>query len=121
MERVNENAGLELLQRANVCLTGFFEQFFDTPSYGSDEELRALVQLHETLESVRAWLDGRLQNATNHDLREALRGYRENLIRLRRQLAIMQEDTLTARSHLDSEREHLASARAWCAASRAIS
>ena len=121
MECINDGASLELLRRANSCFGRFFEQFASAPALGSDEELRGLLQVLEMLESVGALLDGRLQSASNRDIREALGCYRENLIHLRHELAIMREATIARRALLDSRRRHLYGARAWCAVSRAIS
>jgi len=121
MERIDDGASLELLRQANSRFGRFFEQFACTPALGSNEELRALLQVQEMLESVGALLDGRLQSANNRDVREALGCYRENLIHLRRELAIMQEVTIARRALLDSRRQHLYGAKAWCAVSRAIS
>ncbi len=120
MECISDGASLELLQRANSCFGRFFEQFAGVPVTGGDDELHALLQVQEMLESVGALLDGRLQSASKRDVREALGCYRENLVRLRRQLAIMQESAIARRARLDSRREHLDGAQAWCAVSRAI-
>ena len=121
MECVNDIADLELLRRANTCFRRFFERFSNAPVPGSDEELRALQQIEEMLQSVGARLDGRLQSATNRDVRQALGRYRENLVRLRGELAFMEASAIASRVRLDSRRAHLYSAKAWCAASRAIS
>ncbi len=121
MECVSDNAKLELLQQANACLEHFFGWFAGTRATAADQELRALLQVQETLESVGALLDGRLQSACRRDVGEALGRYRENLVRLRCQLAIMQSAALTRRAGFDSHREHLHAAMAWCSASRAIS
>ncbi len=121
MERIDDNASLELLRRANSCFGRFFAQFATAPALGSDKELHALLQMQEMLESVGALLDGRLQGASSRDVREALGCYRENLIHLRHELAIMQEAALTRRALLDSRRQHLNGTIAWCAVSRAIS
>jgi len=121
MECMNDSASLELLRRANSCFRRFFERFSGAPVSSGDEELRALLQLHEVLESVGALLDGRLQGTTNREVRQALGFYRENLLRLRRELAIMEGSAIACRVHLDSRREHLYAAKAWCAASRTIS
>ena len=121
MERIDDSANLELLRRANSCFGRFFDRSASAPALGSDEELRALIQMQEMLESVGALLDGRLQTASNRDVREALGCYRENLIHLRRELAIMQEATIARRVLLDSRRQHLYGAKAWCAVSREIS
>ena len=121
MECMNDRAGLELLRRANACFRLFFDRFAGAREPGGEEELRALLQLHEVLESVGALLDGRLQAATSREAREALGCYRENLIRLRRELAYLQGSAMARRASLDLQREHLYGAKAWCAASRAIS
>jgi hypothetical protein len=120
MECLTDSAPLELLWRANACFRLFFDQFSDPRQSGTDEELRALRQLHEVMESVRSLLDGRLQSSTDREVREALGCYRENLVRLRRELASRQEAAMARRASLDSRREHLHATRAWCAASRAI-
>ena len=120
MERMNDSASLELLQRANVCFAGFFQRFAGASAAGPDEELRALLRLHEALESVDALLDGRLQSAVSHEVCEALDCYRGNLVRLRSQLAIMQQSAMARRERLDCRQEHLSGAKAWCVASRAV-
>jgi len=118
MECMNDSAELDLLRRANTCFSDFFSRFPGaTPA--PDEELCALLQLHEVLESVGALLDGRLQSTANRDIREALGCYRENLLRLRTELARMQECATVRRASLDSRREHLMGAKAWCSVSRA--
>jgi hypothetical protein len=86
---------------------------------GPDEELQALPQLHELLQSVGVLLDGRLQSISNRDVREALGCYRDNLLRLRSELAHMQECAVVRRASLDSRREHLCGTQARCSVSRA--
>jgi hypothetical protein len=120
MERINDVTGLELLLRANACFSRFFERFSGVSTAGSSEELRALLHLHEALQSVGALLDGRLQSTIDPDVREALGRYRENLVRLRSQLAIMQQSAVASRERLYCRQEHLRGAKAWCAVSRAI-
>jgi hypothetical protein len=120
MECIDDSLNLKLLQRANVCFAAFFERFSGAPSAAPDDELRALLQLHEALESVGALLDGRLQSAISHEVCPALDCYRQNLVRLRSQLAIMQQNAIARRERLDCRQEHLRGAKAWCVASRAI-
>jgi hypothetical protein len=120
MERIDNSVSLELLQRANVCFTAFFERFSGAMAAGPDEELRALLKLHEVLESVGGLLDGRLQGAASNEVYEALDRYRRNLVRLHSQLAIMQGSAIAHREHLDCRQGHLSGARAWCTVSRAI-
>ncbi len=119
MERVKDGDSRELLHRANACLTGFFERFSGAPPAEPYEELRALLQLNATLESVGALLDGRVQRTADPGVREALGRYRENLIRLRRELSAMRESATARRASLDSRRAHLWGAKAWCVISRA--
>jgi len=121
MECINDTANLELLRRANACLSRFFERFSNAPVLGSDEELCALQQIEEMLQSVGARLDGRLRSTTNPDVRQALDRYRQNLVHLRSELAMMEASSIVCRVRLDSRRRHLYAAKAWCAASRAIS
>jgi hypothetical protein len=120
MERVTDSSRLELLRHANACFAGFFRRFSGAPARYPDEELRALLSLHETLESVGALLNGPLQTATCDELCQALACYRENLVRLRSQLAIMQQSATARRESLDHRQDHLKGAKAWCAVSRAI-
>jgi len=120
MECINDSASLELLRRANTCFTGFFERFSGALAASPDEELRVLLRLHEMVESVGVLLDGRLQSTAHPDVREALGCYRDNLVRLRGKLAIMQQSAIARRASLDSRREHLYGAKAWCSVSRAI-
>jgi hypothetical protein len=64
-------------------------------------------------------LDGRLQKSEDHEVRAELARYRENLVRLRRELATMEESAMGSRARLYSRQKHLHAAQAWCAASRA--
>lgn len=120
MERINDGAILNLVQQANSFFVHFFEQFSGEPLIG-DEELCALLQVHQMLDSVGALLYGRPHSTASREVLDTLSCYQENLIRLRRELAIMQECTIARRACLDSERDHLDGAKAWCAVSRAIS
>ena len=120
MERLADSARLELLQRANACFAGFFRRFSGAPAVDPSEEFHALLRLHETLESVGALLSGPLQIAASNEVCQALDCYRENLVRLRSQLAIMQQSAMAQRQSLDHRRDHLQGAKAWCAGSRAI-
>jgi hypothetical protein len=120
MECMNDRASLELLRHANASLRRFFQRFAGVAVSGGDEELRALLELHEVLESVGALLDGPLQATTNREVREALDCYHQNLVRLRNELTIMEGAAIACRVGLDSQRQHLYGARAWCAAARAI-
>jgi len=118
MERISDSAGLELLQRANACLAKFFDRFSGESSAGP-EELRELLQLHEALTSVGIMLDGGL-NSTSQEIGATLELYRQNLMRLRGQLAEMRKSAIGRRERLDCQQEHLYGAKAWRLASRAI-
>ena len=117
---MTDSSRLELLQRANARFAGFFRRFSGTQEVDPNDELHALLRLHETLESVGALLNGPPQIATSNEVCQALDCYRENLVRLRRQLAIMQQSAMAQRESLDHRRDHLQGAKAWCAVSRAI-
>ncbi|MGC2110495.1 MAG: hypothetical protein WA655_13315 [Candidatus Korobacteraceae bacterium] len=119
MERVDDNAKLELLRRANARFGQFFQRFSGAPVLGTEEEVDALRQMEQTLKSVGALLDGRLQSSTDGAVRQELARYRENLIQLRNQLASMQESAEGCRTRLYYRQKHLHAAKAWCAASRA--
>ena len=120
MERMNNSAELELLHRANHHFARFFERVSSAAGLPPDEELRALLQLHRTLESVGMWFDGRLQTAISDELCHALDRYRQNLLRLRSQLAGMQQSAIANRERLDQRLQHLNGAKAWCAVSRTL-
>ncbi len=119
MGRLNNNESLELLRRANAQFRQFFERFSGAPVMGTDEEVEALLHVERTLQSVGALLDGQLEKSEEPETREELSHYRANLIRLRNELATMQQSATSCRAHLDSRQKHLHAAQAWCAASRA--
>lgn len=119
MECIDDNAKLELLRRANARFGQFFQRFSGAPVLGTDEEVSALRQMEQTLKSVGALLDGRLQKSADGAVRHELTRYRENLIQLRAQLATMQQLAEGCRARLCSRQKHLQAAKAWCMASRA--
>jgi hypothetical protein len=119
MERVDEYDSLQLLRRANDRFGRFFARFSGAPVLGTDEEVEALLQVENTLQSVRAYLDGRLQCSQAAAIRDELARYRANLIRLRHELAVMQNAAMGCRARLSERNKHLQAAQAWCAASRA--
>ncbi len=120
MGRIDNTAHVELLRRANAHFSQFFARFTGAPVLGTDEEVEALLQVERTLQSVRVLLDGRLQQSTDSEVRDQLTLYRINLLRLRGELASMQDSAAGCRARLDMRQKHLHAARAWCAASRAI-
>ncbi len=121
MGRIENDESLDLLRRANGRLGRFFERFSGAPVMGSGEEVAALLQLERALQSVGALLDGRLQASADQAIRQELARYRENLLRLRNELARMQESAVGCRTRLDGRLKHLHAAQAWCAASRGAS
>src|SRR5580698_30933 len=110
---------LELLRQANSRLTRFFDRFAGAPVLGTDEELQAMLEVERTLKSVAALLDGRLQSDPTVGVREELARYRVQLLRLRDELARMEQSAAGCRSRLSARHKHLHAAQAWCAASRA--
>ncbi|MGD0930716.1 MAG: hypothetical protein ABR902_08705 [Candidatus Korobacteraceae bacterium] len=121
MERIDDQASLELLRRANERFRRFFARFSGAPVLGTDEEVEALLQVEQSLQSVGALLDGRLQGNKSTAICDELAGYRTNLVRLRQELAIMQSAALSCRARLAMRQKHLQAAKAWCTASRATS
>lgn len=121
MERMkhNEQSGVELLQKANQCFGRFFARFSGVPVLGADEEVKAMIQVENALRAVGPYLDGRLQGNADDAVRQELNRYRDNLLRLRLELAAMENSALDTRAHLSARKNHLEAAKAWCAASRA--
>lgn len=119
MERIDDYDSLQLLRRANDRFTRFFARFSGAPVLGTDEEVEALLQVEHTLQSVRGYLDGRLQGSQTVTVRDELARYRANLVRLHHELAVMQNAALGCRARLAERNKHLQAAQAWCAASRA--
>ena len=119
MGRLDTSERLELLRRANARLRQFFERFSGAPVLGTDEEVEALLQVERSLQSIGALLgEGRLQKSDDSETREEVFRYRANLVRLRDELATMQQSAAGCRARLDSRQKHLHAAQAWCAASR---
>ncbi|MGA2373077.1 MAG: hypothetical protein ACLP3R_04750 [Candidatus Korobacteraceae bacterium] len=121
MERIDDQASLELLRHANERFNLFFTRFSGAPVLGTDEEVESLLQVEQILQSVGSFLDGRLQRSKTEQVCDELARYRVNLIRLRHELAYMQSAAISCRERLASRQEHLRAAKAWCSASRATS
>jgi hypothetical protein len=119
MERMNTGGRLDLLGRANMCLENFFARFSGAPVLGTNEEVEALLRVERALHSVRALLDAGAIDTTQPETLDQLARYRANLLRLRHELAIMQESAAGCRARLFVRQKHLHAAQAWCAASRA--
>ncbi len=100
------------------------DSFSDSAALRSWEPAKRLLPCFNwsaLCKSVGALLDGRLQAIEDHEVRQELACYRQNLVRLRDELARMQESAVGCRVRLDSRLKHLHAAQAWCAASRGIS
>jgi hypothetical protein len=120
MECLDETANLQVLRRANACLDRFLERISSGPELSSNEELRALLQLHEVLESVGALLDGPLQSAIDSDVYEALGRYCQNLIQLRHDLSSLLGSARTSGPSTDLRRQRLYRAKAWYSTSHLV-
>ena len=119
MERLDDYDNLQLLRRANERLARFFARFAGAPVLGTQEEVEALLQVESAMQSIAALLDGGLQNPRTAEVRDEVAQYRANLVRLRDELAIMQNAATKCRQRLLARNQHLQAAQAWCAASRA--
>ncbi len=118
MERMTTDTRLDLLRRANARLANFFARFSGAPVLGTTEEVEALLQVERTLHSVRALLDGGMGESKDRETQEELARYRAHLLRLHRELAIMQDSAVGCQARLFARQKHLQAAQAWCAASR---
>lgn len=118
MERMNNGNELELLRRANLRLDHFLVRFARAAVFGTDEEVEAILEVQRTLESVGALLKQEIQRSKDEDVQSELAIYRANLIKLRRELAELQDCALSCQARLFARQKHLHAAQAWCAASR---
>jgi len=116
---MTSSACLDLLRRANAHLNSFFARFSGAPVLGVSEEVEALRQVEKTLRAVGALLDEGFDDIKDRETQDEIAQYRANLIRLRRELAIMQGSALDRRTRLFARQKHLHAAQAWTAASRA--
>ncbi len=116
MERLTTAICLDALRRANAQLTNFFAHFSGVPVVGTKEEVAALLQVEHTLHSVGRLLKRGVQQSSDPAVREELASYGTNLVRLRRELAIMQNSATGSRVRLVAKQNHLHGAQAWCAA-----
>ncbi|HLI62434.1 MAG TPA: hypothetical protein VKV05_03465 [Terriglobales bacterium] len=119
MECLDERSGVELLRQANQCFGRFFARFSGAPVVGDDEEIKAMTEVENALRAVGPYLDGRLQRDSSTEVRQELSLYRDNLLRLRLELAAMESSALDARARLSVRQGHLKAAKEWCTASRA--
>jgi hypothetical protein len=115
MARLDESAGLNVLRDANRSLGEFLARNAEAVQ-GSDD-VQAMLEVERTLRAVGSELE-RLQRIDRPDVRLELELYRDNLVRLRRQLAIMQSAATECQARLFVRQKHLRAAQEWCAATR---
>jgi hypothetical protein len=116
MARLEESAGVDLLRHANRSLREFLARNGEAVQ-GSDDDVQAMLEVERTLRAVGGELE-RLQHTDCPDVRVELELYRDNLVRLRRQLAIMQSAATECHARLFVREKHLRAAHEWCAATR---
>src|SRR5271165_3114478 len=115
MERLNTAACLDVWRHANVHLTNYFARFSGAPVLGTREEVEALLHVERTLRSVATLLEQGVHRCSDPVIREELASYGNHLIRLRRELAIMQNSAAGCQARLLARQKHLHAAQAWCA------
>jgi hypothetical protein len=96
----------------------FFQHFAGLPVRGTEEEVEAMLQVEHTLRTVGRFLNGDLKASQDEEMCEEIARYRENLLRLRRELSAMQTSAHHSRARLFTREEHLQAAQAWCEANR---
>jgi hypothetical protein len=111
---------LQMLQGANLLFSQFFQRFSGSPVLGTDEEVQAMRQIEHSLQSVALALDSGLPNSVRPEVREELVRYRTNLLHMRQELIRMEISANEGRACLQARQKQMRAARAWCAASRAI-
>jgi hypothetical protein len=117
MARLEEVSSFDLVRRANEAFYVFFERFAGMPVEGTEDELRAMLEIEQTLNSMGAALEGGMRNTSN-ELHHELAEYRENLLRLRDELRRMENSATKTRGRLFTREQHLQATRAWCDAAR---
>lgn len=120
MERISDQDDLALLHKANQTVSQYLARFSGVPVQGSDEEVRGLRQVERALKTVGSLLRRNVQQDPRQEIHRELAAYRENLLRLRQELGLMQDSATERRAGLFAREQHLQAARAWCAAARAL-
>ncbi len=116
MECLREPAGYDVLRHANRSLREFLARDAGAVT-GSDDDVSAMLDVERTLRAVGTELD-HLQHSDHPDVRQELELYRDYLLRLRRQLGVMQQSATECQARLFVREKHLRAAQAWCAATR---
>lgn len=117
MERVKEDPIL-VLRRANEALAEFFGRYCGQQVVGTEEEIEALQHIEQTLSAVAPLLERPFRRAQDQEIRQELARYRENLLRLHRELGSLQQSAMHARASVFVRQKHLNAAKAWCDAAR---
>ena len=117
MACLGESESLNVLRQANESLRRFLAENAGI-AQGNEDEVQTMLQLERSLRAAGGQLD-RLQREDGEDVRVQLSLYRDNLLRLRRQLGILQKTALDRQSRLLVREKHLRAAQAWCASTRA--
>jgi len=110
---------LNVLLTANARLANFFDRFSGMPVQGTQQEVEALSQVELALHSVGNLLNQGVQQSNDKKVREELAKYGTHLLRLQRELAVMQGVAADCRARLSARQKHLQAAQAWCNASQA--
>jgi hypothetical protein len=116
---MNTGVCLDVLRQANASLASFFERFSGMPVTGSKREIEALSQVEQVLHSVGNLLKQGIQGSEDTQVKEELFKYGAYLLRLRLELAAMQNLAVECRARLRVRQKHLNTAQAWCEASQA--
>lgn len=116
MECLETSTGLDALREANRSLRSFLAREARDVQ-GSDDDLNAMLEVERTLRMVGMQLD-LLRRSERADVRTELELYRDNLLRLRRHLGVMQVSATDCQARLFIRDKHLRAAQEWCAATR---
>lgn len=108
---------IHLLRRANMDLDRFLARFSRAAVLGTEEEVTALLHLQRTL-AIGGLLKQDIQHSSDDNVQSELAIYRANLIKLRRELAELQNSAEECKVRLFARQKQLHAAQAWCAASR---
>ena len=82
------------------------------------EVVEAMLEVERVLRSVGTLLNRGLRASQDTAMRDEIGRYRENLLRLHRELSAMENSAIRSRARLFTREEHLQAAQAWCAAAR---
>lgn len=109
----------EVLRLANGHLVEFFARYSGVSVCGSSDDVEAMLGVERVLRSVAPVLKGFHCKLISPELSAEIDRYRVNLLRLRQELAAMQESAADTRTRLADRHRHLQAAMAWTSATRA--